>query len=160
MTLVELNDIEKRIIKRDDKELTDFVNILSYSQISMRKDMVNFKFDSSSRKLDIIAQINAILKDKTTLKFIKDLTIYYDGFSHMNWLKLLPNLEKIKIILKINKPELPNIPIILNNYNRNLKHITIQCRRHYPSVDLLDTYCHDNNIHFEKDITNWEGDID
>jgi hypothetical protein len=59
---------------------------------------------------------------------------------------------------KINKPELPNIPIILNNYNRNLKHITIQCRRPYPSVDLLDTYCHDNNIHFEKYIT--MGDID
>ena len=151
MTLVELNDIEKRVINRYDKELTDFINILSYSQICMRKYMVNFKFENSSRKLDVYT----ILNDKTTLKFIKDLTIYYDGFSHMNWLKLLPNLEKIKIILKINKPEFPNIPIILNNYNRNLKHITIQCRRPYPSVDLLDTYCHDNNIHFEKDITNW-----
>ena len=118
MPLVELNDIEKRIIKRDDKELTDFVNMLSYSQICMRKDMANLIFDGSSRKLDINVQtnmrINAILKDKTTLKSIKDLTIYYDGFSHMNWLIFLPNLEKIKIILKINKPELPNIPIILH----------------------------------------------
>ena len=76
----------------------------------------------------------------------------------MNWLKLLPNLEKIKIILKINKIEMSNIPIILNTYNRNLKYITIQCRRPYHSVDLLDTYCRDNNIHFEKDIT--MGDID
>ena len=42
--------------------------------------------------------------------------------------------------------------VVENNYNRNLKHITIQCQRPYPSIDLLDTYCHDNNIHFEKDI--------
>ena len=48
------------------------------------------------------------------------------------------------IIFKINKIEMPNIPIILNTYNRNLKHITIQCRRPYHSVDLLDTYSHDN----------------
>jgi len=52
-TLVELKDIEKRVINRYDKELTDFVNILSYSQISMRKYMVNFKFENSSRKLDV-----------------------------------------------------------------------------------------------------------
>jgi hypothetical protein len=148
MTLVELNDLEKRVIKRNDEEFIDFVNILCYSQICMRKDMVNFTFGGSSRKLDIYA----IVKDKTTLKFIKDLTIFYDGFSRMNWLKILPNLEKITLILKINKPEMSNIPIILNKYNHNLKHIIIQCIRPYPSVDLLDTYCCDNNIRFEKDI--------
>ena len=166
-----INDLEKKVIKRNDKELIDFVNILSYSQICMEKNMGNFNyiiednftidgptegelFSKAERpSCKTPSKIVTILKDLNTLNFIKGLTIFYDGFSSMNWLKLLPSLKKIKLI--INKHEMPSIPIILNTYKHNIKHIIVQYSRHcpYPNIDLLDTYCHDNNIRFEKEIT-------